>query len=282
MIKYLNPRKMLHFKERKPVVDEFENLPLKKKAFGQHFLRNERVVHRMIDTVKIDTETTIVEIGCGDGFLTDAILKQTSCKRLDVFEIDPEWAEYVQSKIKDKRLNINIIDILSVDLRQELESKKPLALLANLPYQITFPIFFKLQQNKDLFNEGVVMVQEEVAQKIVASRGKKYSATTMFLQYHFDWKLLDKVEPGSFTPPPKVFSRTIYFKPKFDLVHIPRETEFWEFVKICFKAPRQTIRNNIKNTKFFQNEKITNDILQLRSQQISFDKFLELWNVLIG
>lgn len=280
-MKYLNPRKMLNFKERKPVVDEFENLPLKKKAFGQHFLRNYSVVDRMIETVKVDSETTVVEIGCGDGFLTDAILKQTKCKQLIVFEIDPEWAEYVQSKIKDKRLNLKVMDILSVDLKQELETKKPLVLLANLPYQITFPILFRIQQNKDLFNEGVVMVQEEVAQKIVATRGKKYSATTMFLQYHFDWKLLDKVEPGSFTPPPKVFSRTIYFKPKFELEYIPQEAEFWEFVKMCFRCPRQTIRNNLKNTKYFKNEKISNDVLQLRSQQISFDKFLELWKMLI-
>jgi 16S rRNA (adenine1518-N6/adenine1519-N6)-dimethyltransferase len=281
-MKYLNPRKMLNFKERKPVVDEYENLPRMKKSLGQHFLRNAAVVDRMIDNVKIPPETTIVEIGCGDGFLTDAILKQSKCKQLIVYEIDSEWADFVKNKIKDTRLKINIDNILDVDLALGLENSKPLVLLANLPYQITFPILFKLQKNKSIFDEGVVMVQEEVAQKIVAKRGKKYSATTLFLQYHFDWKLLDKIEPGSFVPAPKVFSRTLYFKPKFDLVAIPQETEFWEFVKMCFKSPRQTVRNNLKGTKYFKNEKITSDVLQLRAQQISFDQFLSLWNDLIS
>lgn len=279
-MKYLNPRKMLNFKERKPVVDEFENLPHIKKAFGQHFLRNASVVDRMIDNVKVDENTTVVEIGCGDGFLTDAILKQTPCKQLVVFEIDQDWSDYVQNKIKDSRLNVNLADILQVDLMQELDNKRPLVLLANLPYQITFPILFKLQANKSLFSEGVVMVQEEVAQKIVAKRGKKYSQTSMFLQYHFEWKLLDKVEPRSFVPAPKVFSRTIYFKPKFDLIEIPNESEFWDFVKMCFRCPRQTIRNNLKSTKYFKNEKLSDEILQLRSQQISFDQFIELWKSL--
>ena len=260
---------------------EFKAAPYKKKAFGQHFLRKQSVVDHMIEKVIVTPDHSVMEIGCGDGFLTKAILEQTKCKKLMIYEIDVEWANYIKEKIKDSRILVLNQDVLQADL-QALVPQKPWVLLANLPYQITFPILYLLQKNKELFTEGVIMVQEEVAQKIVATRGKKYSATTMFLQYHFDWKLLDKVEPGSFTPPPKVFSRTIYFKPKFDLVHIPRETEFWEFVKICFKAPRQTIRNNLKNTKFFQNEKITNDILQLRSQQISFDKFLELWNILIG
>lgn len=273
---------MLNFRERKPVVDEYENLPKMKKSLGQHFLRNSAVVDHMIDNVKITPNTTVVEIGCGDGFLTDAILRQTKCNQLVVYEIDSEWANFVQNKIKDSRLRIKIENILSIDLTAELEQSKPLVLLANLPYQITFPIIFKLQKNKALFHEGVIMIQEEVAQKIVAKRGKKYSATTLFLQYHFDWKLLDKINPGSFVPAPKVFSRTVYFKPKFDLVEIPREDEFWDFVKLCFHSPRQTIRNNLKSTKYLNHDKISDATLQLRAQQISFDQFLDLWKNIIG
>ena len=189
--------------------EELEKLPIKKKAYGQHFLRNQAVVDRMIHTVNISSETSVVEIGCGDGFLTSAILYQTKCKNLFVYEIDPEWIDYVEKKIRDSRLKINNDDILQVDLEKDLATHKPIVLLANLPYQITFPILFKIQKCKDLFQEGVVMVQEEVAQKIVAARGKKFSPTTMFLQRHFEWKLLDKVAPGSFIPAPKVFSRKI-------------------------------------------------------------------------
>jgi 16S rRNA (adenine1518-N6/adenine1519-N6)-dimethyltransferase len=223
----------------------------------------------------------VVEIGCGDGFLTSAILMQTKCKNLFVYEIDPDWITYVQNKIRDKRLNIKNQDVLKSDFLVDLVPHKPLVLLANLPYQITFPILFKIQQHKDLFEEGVVMMQEEVAQKIVATRGKKFSTTTMFLQRHFEWKLLDKVAPGSFIPAPKVFSRTVYFKPKFDLPEIPQESEFWDFLKLCFRSPRQTLKNNLKSTKYFSNEELT-EILALRAQQLSFDDFVELWKKLIS
>ncbi len=262
--------------------EELEKLPIKKKAYGQHFLRNQAVVDRMIHTVSVSHETSVVEIGCGDGFLTSAILLQTKCKNLFVYEIDSEWIDYVNKKIKDPRLKINNQDILTVDLTKDLEKHKPLVLLANLPYQITFPILFKIQKCKDLFQEGVVMLQEEVAQKIVATRGKKFSPATMFLQRHFEWKLLDKVAPGSFIPAPKVFSRTIYFKPKFDLQDIPQETEFWSFLKLCYRSPRQTLKNNLKTTKYFTNQKLSPELLALRAQQLSFDNFINLWKEIVS
>ncbi len=251
--------------------------PRKKKALGQHFLRKATVVDHMIDNVAITPDVSVVEIGCGDGFLTSAILRQTNCKSLLVYEIDPEWVDFVQKKIKDDRLVIKNENILDVDFQSSLESKKPLVLLANLPYQITFPILFKIQKNKALFQEGVVMVQEEVAQKIVATHGKKYSPTSMFLQHHFEWKLIEKVEPGAFVPPPKVFSRTVYFRPKFDLQEIPQETEFWGFLKLCFRSPRQTLKNNLKSTKYDSHRVLSSEILALRAQQISFDGFVDLW-----
>jgi 16S rRNA (adenine1518-N6/adenine1519-N6)-dimethyltransferase len=262
--------------------EELDRLPIKKKAYGQHFLRNQSVVDHMIDTVKVSCDTTVVEIGCGDGFLTSAILLQTKCKNLIVYEIDPDWIEYVKTRIRDSRLHIKHDDILQVDLQKDLTSRKPLVLLANLPYQITFPILFKIQAIKDLFQEGVVMVQEEVAQKIVATKGKKFSPTSMFLQRHFEWKLLDKVAPGSFIPAPKVFSRTIYFKPKFDLPEIPRETEFWAFLKLCYRSPRQTLRNNLKTTTYITNKTFSSELLALRAQQLSLNDCVSLWKQIIA
>jgi len=181
--------------------DEVEHMPFKKKAFGQHFLRKQSTVDHMIDKVVITPQTSILEIGCGDGFLTKSILTQTNCKQLLVYEIDPDWSKFVEDKIKDSRLKILLQDVLQADFSM-LSENKPWVVLANLPYQITFPILFLFQKNKHLFNEGVVMVQEEVAQKVVSTSGKKYTHVSMFLQYHFDWKLLEKVEPGAFTPPP--------------------------------------------------------------------------------
>ena len=80
-----------------------EKKPFKKKRFGQHFLRKQSVVDNMIEKVEINQDTSVMEIGCGDGFLTCAILEQTKCKKLRVFEIDPDWAEVVNKKINDLR-----------------------------------------------------------------------------------------------------------------------------------------------------------------------------------
>jgi len=231
----------------------------------------------MIEKVVLTPATSVLEIGCGDGFLTSAILNQSSCARLQVYEIDPEWAAHVQKKITDPRLTITLANILDVDLTAALGQHTPWVMLANLPYHITFPILFLVQAHKELFQEGVVMVQEEVAQKIVASHGKGYSPTSMFLQHHFEWKLMEKIEPTAFVPPPKVSSRLLYFKPRTDAATIPDESAFWKFLKLCFRSPRQTLRNNLKSTHYITHTAFNTEILDLRAQQFSFAQFLELW-----
>jgi 16S rRNA (adenine1518-N6/adenine1519-N6)-dimethyltransferase len=260
--------------------DYIEGMPRKKKSLGQHFLRKPSIVDRMIHSVVISPETSVVEIGCGDGFLTKAILQQSPCKNLFVFEIDPEWAAYVKNSVHDARLAIKLSNILEVDWQAELAAQKPLVLLANLPYQITFPIMYKLIENKNLFAEGVVMVQEEVAQKIVASSGKGYNPTSLLLQYHFEFKLLDKVGPESFSPPPKVDSRTLYFKPKNNLEEIPSEDEFWKFLRICFRQPRRNLGNNLK-TAHYDTATFSADLLKKRAQELSFNDFLAIWKKLL-
>src|SRR5579862_5958247 len=92
-----------------------QGIPLKKQ-FGQHFLRDIRIVHNMIFAVEIKSTTSIFEIGCGDGFLTKEILG-TPAARLKIFEIDPDWANYVQEMFKnDDRLTMVLDNFLDVDL----------------------------------------------------------------------------------------------------------------------------------------------------------------------
>lgn len=252
--------------------------PRKKKALGQHFLRKQSTVDHMIESVVVTSETTILEIGCGDGFLTRSILTQTPCKQLICYEIDEEWASYVRQRIQDQRLNLLLQNILTVDF-DSFKQCQPLVVLANLPYQITFPIFFLFQKYRDLLQEGVVMIQEEVAQKIVATRGKSYNPTSIFLQRFFDFKLLEKIEPGAFEPAPKVYSRLLYFKPKAIIASIVDDEGFWKFLKHCFKSPRQTIKNNLR-TAHYDLEKLGEDVVQLRAQQIDIDQFLIIWDKL--
>ncbi len=257
--------------------DTSASKPRKKKGFGQHFLRKQSVVDHMIEKIAISDTTSILEIGCGDGFLTRSILEKTPCVRLWSYEIDPEWADYVKERITDARLSVKEENILEVDM-QELEAHAPWVLLSNLPFQITFPILFLLYNHKKLFSEGVIMIQEEVAQKITAKRGKKYSATSLFLQHHFDFELMEKIEPGAFSPPPKVFSRLIYFKPKYP-DPLPDEEGFWKFLKLCFGSPRQMLKNNLQSTHF-DLTKLPDELAIKRAQELSFEELLVLWESL--
>ncbi len=260
---------------KKRQFSDYPTFPKKKKKFGQHFLRKPSVVNHMIDRVTITSETSVLEIGCGDGFLTRVILEQTKCKQLWGYEIDPEWVNVLKEKIKDPRFKLCQENILQLDFTK-LELYKPWVLLSNLPYQITFPILFLLQKHKDLFTEGVVMVQEEVAQKIVASYGRGFSPTSIFLQNNFEFELMEKVEPEAFSPPPKVYSRLIYFKTKKEQIKIDQEEDFWKFIKLCFIFPRRTLANNLRTTHY-DLTKIPQETLQLRAQQLSFGDFLDLW-----
>lgn len=258
--------------------EETAHFPKKKKSLGQHFLRKQSTVDNMISAVVINKDAHILEIGCGDGFLTHSILEKSACSKLVCYEIDPEWAAVVKAQNKDQRLEIRLKNILDVT-REELAAQAPWTVLANLPYQITFPIFYLFQKNKDLITEGVVMIQEEVAQKIVAPGGRAFNATSMFFQHHFEFKLMEKIEPGAFIPPPKVHSRLIYFKPKKNVAQIHDEDNFWKFLKLCFQFPRRTLSNNLRTTHY-DAKRLPEDLLKLRAQQLTFDDFLKIWTLL--
>jgi len=245
-----------------------------KKYHGQNFLRNSGVVSRIVDRVSMTPQTSVFEIGSGDGFLTKEILTRP-CARLWVFEIDPEWADYVEDNIIDSRLKVHLENILDIDF-SIFEEHQPWTLLANLPYHVTFPILHMLQRNRHLLKEGVVMMQEEVAQKILKTSGRGYGYPSLFFNRYFEWQLMEKVPPTSFFPPPKVNSRLLYFKPRQNISEIPNEKGFWKFIKMAFKQPRRTFRNNLTQSHIDPSN-FSEEILSLRAQQMKMEDFLKFW-----
>jgi 16S rRNA (adenine1518-N6/adenine1519-N6)-dimethyltransferase len=195
-----------------------------------------------------------------------------------VYEIDEQWATHVRGAIPDPRLRVITENFLDVDLN-DLDLHKPWTVLANLPYQITFPILYRFQEYRHLLGEGVIMIQEEVAQKIMKTSGRGYGLPSLFFQHYFTWKLLNKVPPSAFYPPPKVFSRLIYFKPIDDPIVIPDEEQFWKFIKRCFSQPRRMLSNNLQGLSY-PIERIPEEILHLRAQQMSMDDFLRVWELM--
>jgi len=246
-----------------------------KKKFGQHFLREDKYIWEMLDAVQLDSETSVFEVGCGDGFLTRHIL-QTDIARLWIFEIDHDWVVHIEKEIQDDRMTVKEVNILDVDFSL-FDSHKPWTLLSNLPYQITFPFLHRLQENRQMLKEGVIMIQEEVAEKILKTYGRGYGYSSLFFQHYFEWKKLLKVPPSAFYPPPKIFSRLLYFKPRENITPIPDEKEFWKFIKLCFKQPRRTLENNLIQTHY-DVAKIPDKYSGLRSQQLSMNDLLHLWD----
>lgn len=251
-----------------------------KKHFGQHFLQDQFYIDQVIAKINFTPQTRVFEIGCGEGVLTKAIAQQPLAK-LQVFEIDPQWADVVRASLAhDPRVTITLTNILDQNL-SELFAGEKWTLLANLPYNITFPILHLLQRSREVIAEGVIMIQEEVAQKIIQTSGRGYGYPSLFFQHYFDWQLMDKVPPTAFYPAPKVFSRLLYFKPKTDVQQIPDEQGFWKFIKSCFMQPRRTLKNNLQQSAYHEKlPQFSVELLQKRAQQLSMQELLFIWNEL--
>ncbi len=250
-----------------------------KKQFGQNFLQDKFYIDQVIEKIPFTPGMNVFEIGCGEGALTDAIAAQPNLGSLQVFEIDPEWAGFVQKKLQSNpKVKVNLTNILDVNLH-ELFAGQQWVLLANLPYCITFPILHLLQQSRSVVSQGVIMIQEEVAQKIVQKSGRGYGYPSLFFQHYFDWQLMDKVPPTAFYPAPKVFSRLLYFKAKQNPEYIVDEVNFWKFIKACFLQPRRTLKNNLQQSKYGI-EHFSQELLAKRAQELSMQDFLNIWKVL--
>ena len=256
-------------KKKQPTSD---GIPLKK-YHGQYFLRDKHTVFDMLSAVTVQNRS-VFEIGCGDGFLTREILAQKP-EKFWVFEIDPAWAEKVGRECVAPNFKIYCGNFLDEDL-SILEPHAPWIVLSNLPYHVTFPILHRLYVYRACISEGVLMMQEEVAQKIVKTGGRGYGYISLFFQYYFEWKLLSKVVPSAFYPVPKVFSRLLHFKVKKNVEPIVQEQDFWYFIKFCFAHPRRTLRNNLLQTHIDLSH-IPEKFLGLRAQQMSISDFLTLW-----
>lgn len=252
-----------------------------KKQFGQHFLQDHYFIDQVVRKIPFTPGMNVFEIGCGEGVLTKAIAAEPNLGKLRVFEIDPEWANLVRNDLRaNPKVQVSEINILDVNLNEEFKGEQWI-LLANLPYCITFPILHLLQQSSAVVKEGVIMIQEEVAQKIVQKSGRGYGYPSLFFQHYFTWELMDKVPPTAFYPAPKVFSRLLYFKTNENPTVIPNEVEFWKFIKACFLQPRRTLKNNLQQSKYGI-EPFSEELLKKRAQELSMQDFTGIWSKLQG
>ncbi len=181
-----------------------------RKRFGQNFLRDQHVLNRIVAAADLQASDRIMEIGPGLGALTERLLA-TGLPVLAV-EIDRDLGAALQARA-EQNLVVRIGDVLRLDWT-ELLRDPPYKLIANLPYNISSQILFKVLDHRQAFQRLVLMFQKEVGDRLVATEGTRdYGILSVLMQTWFRIERVVKVPPGAFFPPPKVDSVVLCLEP---------------------------------------------------------------------
>lgn len=230
-------------RSRKQSPSDHGHLP--KKSLGQNFLTDNRVAARIVAALELDKEGTVLEIGPGRGALTDLLAAKAG--RVVAVEIDRELAPLLEEKYGDlPSVRIVQADFLET-APEDLIAESGVKVAANLPYYISTAILRRLFDNRQLFDAIVVMLQKEVAERLVAPPGtSERGYLTVFIEHGFTVEKLFDVPPGAFRPVPKVESAVIRLKPRE--LSAPRYEElFRHIVSSAFLQKRKTLANNLKS-----------------------------------
>lgn len=250
-----------------------------KKKYGQNFLSDTNLLKAIVSDSLITPEDEVLEIGAGAGALTQELAK--SAKKVVSFEIDKSLENILFEKLNSYN-NVELIfsDILNIKT-QEIDNlfQNNYKIVANLPYYITSPIIFKFLEESKKLDSMTIMVQKEVAEKMLAkSRTSTYGVLTVMVNYYADVKITRIVKKQMFTPMPKVDSAIVYLK----LKQKPFDKEFKRFIQTAFSMRRKTLLNNL--LKLYKKEDIEsvfnklNISLNTRAEELSVTEFETLYN----
>ena len=221
------------------------------KRLGQHFLVDSRPLYAMLQAAELLPEDGVLEIGPGLGVLTRELCSRAG--KVVAVEKDRQLIPILEDLTKDfKNICILDADVLKLDMEELREEHfgGSFKVVANLPYYITSPIIMKIIENRHLIPLAVLMVQKEVAQRLVASPGSKdYGILTIAVNMYAEVKLVCNVGKSSFLPPPKVESAVV----KILLRQKPRvevdEELFFKVVEAAFGERRKTLKNSLSRRR---------------------------------
>jgi len=239
-----------------------------KKRLGQHFLTDQNVAHKIVDSLGSET-TDVLEIGPGMGVLTQYLLNRSEIN-LHVIEIDRDSVAYLHENFPQLKY-IWSEDFLKSDIADKFEGK--FAIIGNFPYNISSQILFKVLTLRDRIPEVVGMVQKEVAERIASKHGNKsYGILSVILQAFYDIEYLFTVSEQVFNPPPKVKSAVIRLKRNSTIALPCNEQFFIQVVKAAFNQRRKMLRNSLKAIC----ENLPDKFEDKRPEQLSVSDFIEL------
>jgi len=213
-----------------------------KKKWGQNFLTDPNIVNKILDCASVQPGEQILEIGPGKGFMTQRLLARGA--QVTAIEIDPDLVQFMRSELPGYEGKLTLIQ--EDALRYNYPNlKAPYKVVANLPYNISTPLLFRLLEEKTRIRQMVLMLQKEVAERISARPGtKSYGALSVILQFFADVQIAFKVSPHCFQPKPKVSSAVISVTPlQKPRIPVQDEALFLKVVKGAFLYRRKQLVN---------------------------------------
>ena len=241
-----------------------------KKNLGQHFLKDQNIARKIVESLQAPQGSAVLEIGPGMGVLTRFLLENSGWET-HVVEIDRESVDYLQQHYPELQERIHSADFLRLKPNQIFDG--PFAVIGNFPYNISSQIFFKILEYRNQIPEVVCMIQKEVAERISAGPGSKtYGILSVLLQAWYDIEYLFTVHENVFIPPPKVKSAVIRLKRNQTTTLNCNEANFLPVVKMAFNQRRKTMRNSLKAI-IRTDELKANPVLDKRPEQLSVQEF---------
>ena len=265
------------------------------KNLGQNFLINDEVVEKIIDSAEVNEEDLVIEIGPGLGNLTEYLLERAG--KVIAIELDNRMIEILQDRFSLYN-NFELLnqDVLKVDLGELIKNNKnerikKAKIVANLPYYITTPIIMKLLEEKLDIESITVMIQKEVADRLIAIPGSKLSgAITYCVYYYANAESVTIVESNSFIPEPAVDSEVIRLLIRNEHpVELKDESEFFKLIKVSFMQRRKTLINSIVNGGIVSNKEEAKRIFDeleldynVRGETLTIEQFARMSNYLVA
>lgn len=265
------------------------------KRFGQNFLIDDNILENIVEVSNISKSDLVIEIGPGLGNLTEYIINKAGYMLL--VEIDNKMIQILNDRFKDKD-NYNLLndDVLKINLDEKIEEieKKlnikfnKIKVVANLPYYITTPILFKLLQDESRIDSITVMVQKEVAERMVArSKTKDYGILTLMVEYLSDANIEFIVPKDSFIPAPNVTSAIISLR-KNKKFKVSDEKLFFDLIHKSFAKRRKTMINSLILSNFNGMDKeILNEIFNqldidknVRAEELEIEDYINITDII--
>ncbi|MVT07589.1 16S rRNA (adenine(1518)-N(6)/adenine(1519)-N(6))-dimethyltransferase RsmA [Chitinophaga tropicalis] len=245
-----------------------------KKSLGQHFLKDENICRKIVESLPVMPGQQILEVGPGAGAITKYLLELPDVQ-FKAVELDAEKVQYLENTYPAIRGKLIHESFLETPVPYEGQ----FSVIGNFPYNISSQIMFRVLEWKQQVPVVVGMFQKEVAQRIAATKGKEYGILSVLIQAYYRVEYLFEVHENCFNPPPKVKSAVIRLHRLEQPYDIASDRKFLVLVKTAFNQRRKQLRNPLK--ALFDKEYLQDSIFNKRAEELSIADFAALSHKMI-